>query len=180
MGIGANPVDAVVDQEADDLIDPRARGIIGGIVDSYGTQSPRLLGFLLKFDYDELRIVTCDAWKESCGGVPRNSFVVIKASERPGAAAVPAHRKVLILARIAETALTPVDADIQQTVFQIHKVQAQVDPFTDTELQWGALRADILGTYYDDDSGAIAFGNDVDRFLSPHLYEIYAPTEDHL
>ena len=77
-----------------------------------------------------------------------------------------------------------VKQEIQQTIFQIHKVQAVVDPFTDIELQWGALKATILGTYYDfinsDEEYEVSFGNDVDSFYSPHFYEFYIPTDEDL
>ncbi|MFQ5596709.1 MAG: helicase HerA domain-containing protein [bacterium] len=64
--------------------------------------------------------------------------------------------------------------------FQIHKVQAAIDPLTNAELQWGALKADILGTYYDSPEQKIAFGNDIDSFVPPHFYEIYVPKRKHL
>ncbi len=42
----------------------------------------RLLGFLLSLSYEEVTIVTCDPWKRACGGVPRNSFVLVRLSPR--------------------------------------------------------------------------------------------------
>jgi hypothetical protein len=65
------------------------------------------------------------------------------------------------LGRVTESVPTPVETDIQSTIFQVHKVQAIVDPLTNKELQWGALKATILGTYYDA-NGEIGFGNDVE------------------
>jgi len=85
----------------------------------------------------------------------------------------------LILGRVTESVPTPVETDIQSTIFQVHKVQAIVDPLTNKELQWGALKATILGTYYDAD-GQIGFGNDVDTFLAAHTYEVYVPTDEQL
>ena len=157
------------------------RGRIGSMLDAYeSATSARLLGFLLDMTYDEMRLVTCDAWKRKCGGVPRNSFVIVKLNERAAGLPAGSARRFLILARINETATTPVAGDIQSTIFQIHKVQAKIDPLTDAELQWGALEAGILGTYYDLEDGGIGFGNDVDNFLSPHFYEVYVPTDEHL
>jgi hypothetical protein len=40
----------------------------------------RLLGFLLNLSYEDITIVTCDPWKRNCGGVPRNSFVLVRLS----------------------------------------------------------------------------------------------------
>jgi hypothetical protein len=183
MGTTSNPINAMLDREARTAArnEAGAGGIIGGMATAYvAATSERLLGFLLKMGYDELHLVTCDAWKLKCGGVPKNSFVIIKLNEdaaglRPGTV-----RQSLVLARVTESATTPVDTDIQSTIFEIHKVQAHIDPLTNVELQWGALKANILGTYYDTPEGAIAFGNDIDSFLAPHFYEVYVPTDDDL
>jgi hypothetical protein len=166
-------------------------GLIERVANSYNISSDRLLGFLLDMSYDELQIVTCDAWKQRCGGVPRNSFVIIKLS--PGVLSSYHHiRPRIVLARITNAIPTPLKQEIQQTIFQIHRLQALVDPITNEALQWAALKGSILGTYYDevvetnDDSGnraislKMAFGNDIDSFFSPHFYEVYVPTDEHL
>jgi hypothetical protein len=143
-----NPVEAAID--ADILKFPGVGlGTIGAMAAKYDLSSPRLLGFLLTLSYDEMRIVTCDPWKRKCGGVPRNSFVIVKVNPNAAGPNDAALATRLILARVTESVPTPVDTDIQSTIFQIHKVQAILDPLTIKELQWGALRATILGTYYD-------------------------------
>ena len=154
-------------------------GTIGKLAAGYDNSSQRLLGFLLSLSYEEMRIVTCDPWKRKCGGVPRNSFVIVKVNPNVAGAddAILATR--LILGRVTESVPTPVETDIQSTIFQVHKVQAIVDPLTNKELQWGALKATILGTYYDA-NGEIGFGNDVDTFLAAHTYEVYVPTDEQL
>ena len=135
------------------------------------------LGFLLGLSYDDATIVTCDGWKRSCGGVPKNSFVLIKLT--PTAAAGQPAGKALILARVQEALPTPLDSEQRQTIFNIHKVQAELDPYTNQELQWGALKAAVLGTYYDD-AGAIDFGSEIDSYVSPHFYEVYVPVAEDL
>jgi len=175
------PIESIIDDEVCSVAAAAPTGVVSGMLAAYGVQDrSSLLGFLLKMDYAELTIVTCDAWKRNCGGVPKNSFVIVRLNEK-AAAFTPANMcPFLILARIRETAMTPVATDIQSTIFQIHKVQAAIDPLTNAELQWGALKADILGTYYDIPEGKIAFGNDIDSFVSPHFYEIYVPKREHL
>jgi len=175
------PIEAIIDDEMSSDASASSAGVVSGMLAKYGTlDRSSLLGFLLKMDYDELTVVTCDAWKRNCGGVPKNSFVIVKLNEKAATFQTENARPFLILARIRETAMTPVAADIQSTIFQIHKVQATIDPLTNAELQWGALKADILGTYYDTAEGEIDFGNDIDSFVSPHFYEIYVPKHEHL
>ncbi len=175
-----NPVEAGLDRESTASAPETQTGVVKDMLATYEVaSSKRLLGFLLELSYDELRLVTCDAWKRKCGGVPRNSFIIVKLNESAAGVAPGSVRPCLLLARVSETATTPVAADIQSTIFQIHKVQAKIDPLTNAELQWGALKATILGTYFDE-VGRIAFGNDIDTFLSPHFYEVYVPTAEHL
>ncbi len=144
----------------------------------------RLLGFVLHLSYEEVKVVTCDPWKRQCGGVPRNSLVLIRLSPAMVSDAESASCDRLIMVRITESIPTPVDADVQQAIFQIHKAQAAVDPITNKEFQWSALKGKIVGTYYDKVLGGgkseIRFGLDVDTFFSPHYYEVYVPSSEHL
>jgi hypothetical protein len=146
----------------------------------------RLLGFLLNLSYEDVTIVTCDPWKRNCGGIPRNSFVLIKLSPDKVSQEERASCDRIIMARITESVPTPVASEIQQTIFQIHKSQAIIDPITNKEFQWSALKGKLVGTYYDKREGGgenqalIGFGLDVDTFFSAHCYEVYAPRSDHL
>jgi len=180
-----NPIDQelerIATQESEDRLGPVAE-----IARKYdAVSSKRLLGFLLSLDYDELSIVTCDPWKRACGGVPRNSFVVIKLSPASVDKEDRPFCDRIILARVTDSVPTPVERDIQGTVFQLHKVQAIPDPVTNKELQWSALKATVVGTYYDDAGDGIgepvaAFGNDVDTFFAPHAYTVFVPSEEDL
>jgi hypothetical protein len=177
----SNPIEKILDRETKAASGPAPSGKIAAIMAAYSVRdSNRLLGFLLDMGYDEMRLVTNDSWKRKCGGLPKNSFILVKLNEEAAGLPRGSTQPFIILARVTETATTPVASDIQSTIFQIHKVQAKIDPLTNAELQWGALKAAILGTYYDGESGVIVFGNDVDSFLSPHFYEIFVPTDDHL
>jgi hypothetical protein len=168
-----NPIESEINKDAKKKLST-ATGVVSAMALKYDLTSSRLLGFLLSLSYDEMRVVTCDAWKTKCGGVPRNSFAIVRANPKAAGVTNAGHAGRLILARITESVPTPVETEIQNTIFQVHKVQAMLDPLTNKELQWGALRATILGTYYDEE-GKIAFGNDVDTFLAPHSYEVYVP-----
>lgn len=145
--------------------------------------SDRLVGLVLKLDFAESNFATCDPWKRRCGGVPRGSFVLFKVDPSAVGAEALEYTSRLILARVKDSAPTPVEASVQQSLFQMHKLQASPDPITQKDFQWGALSASIVGTYFDeeiDSTFRIGFGNDVDTFLSPFSYAVYMPTEEHL
>jgi hypothetical protein len=161
-----------------------AGGPIAQIAEQYHPESDRLLGLLLEIDFEASLFVTCDPWKRKCGGVPRGSFVLFKMDPRAVDAEDRAFCARLILARVTNSAPTPVDSSVKQTLFQVHKLQAQLDPLTHKDLQWGALKASIVGTFFDqvlpNGQVQIAFGNDVDTFFSPFAYVAYMPTDEHL
>jgi hypothetical protein len=159
-------------------------GVIAQMADKYNTDSNRLLGLLLKLDFAESHIVTCDPWKHRCGGVPRGSFVIFRIDPK---AIDPQDREFcnrFIIARITDAVPTPVEKADQLTLFNVHKLQAQLDPITSKNLQWGALKASVIGTYYDykDKEGKthIEFGNDIDTFFAALAYIAYVPTDEDL
>jgi len=153
------------------------------MANNYNLESNRLLGLLLKLDFQESHFVTCDAWKRNCGGVPRGAFILFRIDPRAISPEDLEYCNRLILARVTDSAPTPVESNVQQTLFQVHKLQAQLDPLTHQDLQWGALKASLVGTFFDEEyEGAysIGFGNDVDSFFSPFAYVAYKPTDDDL
>lgn len=181
-----NPIE--VDMTTDSTSDGNAKNLVGGeitaIADKYNNESDRLLGFALSMGFESVQFTTCDPWKRNVGGISRNQFILIKLAERLVNQEDIAYSKRLILARVTGTAPTPVESELQGTVFQIHKMQPMVDPITKQELQWSSLKANIIGTYFDymDGNGniEIGFGNDVDTFFYPLAYEVYAPFDDDL
>lgn len=86
----------------------------------------------------------------------------------------------LILARVIEPAATPLAADVARTYFEMRKAHApDIDVFMRGELQWGAMRVSVLGTFFDHPDPSrdppVVFGGDVQNFLSPHLYSVHMP-----
>ena len=156
------------------------RGVVAEMASRYRVDSDRLLGFALTMGYEEIQFTTCDPWKRKNGGISRNQFVFIKLGENLVNPEDRIYCQRIILARITDSVPTPVEKEIQNTIFQIHKMQPIVDPITQQELQWSALKARILGTFYDNSDGNIAFGNDVDTFFYPLAYEVYCPVDEDL
>lgn len=170
-----NPINAELGRQVQGAALP-AGGPIAQIARRYTLESERLLGLLLRLDFAESHLVTCDAWKRNCGGVPRGSFLLFRIDPSAVSAADQHYCDRLILARITDAVPTPVETNVQQTLFQAHKLQAQLDPLTHQDLAWGALKASLVGTYFDAED-EIAFGNDVDTFFSPFTYAAYSPSD---
>ena len=171
----ANQIDTELEKQIAEEEIQVSRGPISEMAKKYVLSADNLLGFVLKVDFNETHFITCDAWKRKCGGVSRGSFILFRIDQRSVDPEDAVFTERLILARIQDSAPTPVEFNIQQTLFQVHKLQAQPDPITAKEFQWGALKASIVGTFFDE-NGRISFGNDVDTFFSPFAYVAYMPT----
>jgi len=140
-----------------------------------------LLGYVMSLGYEDGTLITNDFYKLRCGGVAKNSFLLIlpHTIAEEGFSSPPPH---LILARVLEPASIPLAADVSRTYFELHKAHMpEIDVFTKSELQWSAVKIAVLGTFYDHPKTAeITFGGDIESFYSPHLYAVYTPRAEML
>lgn len=135
----------------------------------------RFVGYVLDISFEEVKIITCDPYKQAVGGVPRGSFLIMAPDSLDG---LPPHFTLL---RVTGTAPTPLSQDVQQTYFELHKKSMpELDVWTAGELQWGALSTKVLGMFYPDqvNNEKLAFAGDVNNVVSGHRYKVYAPDDD--
>jgi hypothetical protein len=130
---------------------------------------------VLDIGYDTITIITSDPYKMNVGGIPRNSLLVMVPSDLDS---LPLH---FILLRVLESAPTPLASEVQQTYFELQKKSMpELDVFTQSELQWGALKTSILGMFYPHPEvvDTIEFSGDLNNFVSAHKYRVYAPNDE--
>jgi hypothetical protein len=135
----------------------------------------RFVGYVLDIGYDSVKIITSDPFKRAVGGIPRGSFLIMVPDSLEG---IPPHFTLL---RVQDVAPTPLTIQVQQTYFELHKKSMpELDVWTQSELQWGALNTAVLGMFYPspEDSTKLSFSGDVNTVVSGHRYCIYAPTEE--
>ena len=100
----------------------------------------RFVGYVLELGFDTAKIITSDTYKIIVGGIPRGSFLIM-ASDDFGK--MPPHFSLL---RVKGVSPTPLSSQVQQTYFELHKKSMpELDVWTQSELQWGALECDVLG-----------------------------------
>lgn len=135
----------------------------------------RFVGYVLDICYDTITMITSDPFKVNVGGVPRNSLLIM----------VPSKVDYLIphftLLRVLDVAPTPLSKEVQQTYFELHKKSMpELDIFTQSELQWGALKTAVLGMFYPHPEwdNAVEFSGDLNNFVSAHRYKVYAPDDE--
>jgi DNA helicase HerA-like ATPase len=142
------------------------------IRESEDFQSWRFVGYPLELNYTNATIITSDPYKIAVGGIPRNSFLIMVPANFED---FPPH---FILLCVLESAPTPLSREVQQTYFELQKrSMPELDLFTQSELQWGALKTSVIGMYYPnpEEIEKIEFSGDLNNFLSAHKYELFSP-----
>lgn len=138
----------------------------------------RFVGYVLEIGYGEITIITSDPFKVAVGGIPRNSLLIMcPSSFESNGVSVPPHFTLL---RVLDTAPTPLSTEVQQTYFELQKKSMpELDIFTQSELQWGALKTSVLGMFYPhpEKHDTIEFSGDLNNYVSAHKYKIYAPDD---
>jgi hypothetical protein len=134
----------------------------------------RFVGYVLELGYENAKIITSDPYKLAVGGIPRGSFLIMTPNISGNA---PPHFTLL---RVTGVSPTPLSNQVQQTYFELHKkAMPELDIWTQSELQWGALDCSVLGMFYADpnDMRKLAFSGDVNNVVSAHRYRVFAPDE---
>lgn len=138
------------------------------------TEKMRFVGYVLELGYDNAKIITSDPYKLAVGGIPRGSFLIMTPNN-PGD--LPPHFTLL---RVTGVSPTPLSNQVQQTYFELHKKSMpELDVWTQSELQWGALDCEVLGMFYadPDNMDKLAFAGDVNNVVSAHRYKVYSPDQ---
>jgi hypothetical protein len=131
----------------------------------------QFVGYVLDIGFDTVAIITSDPFKIAVGGVPRNSMLIMVPASYDS---LPPHFTLL---RVLEAAPTPLSKEVQQTYFELQKKSMpELDIFTQSELQWGALKTGVLGMFYPhpEKINQVEFSGDLNNFVSAHKYRVYA------
>lgn len=163
--IQGNPIEALRTFLDNETLMERARQIT----------KMRFVGYVLELGYDQAKIITSDPYKLAVGGIPRGSFLIMTPIY---AGNTPLHFTLL---RVTGVSPTPLSNQVQQTYFELHKKSMpELDVWTQSELQWGALNCDVLGMFYADPKNMqrLEFSGDVNNVVSAHRYKVFAPNEE--
>lgn len=148
-----------------------------------------LVGGIYTMGFEECLVLTNDIWKRTAGGIPQHCFLLASAM-RPDQ--VPdAEDDEVILLRVTgpaslpdESELVAVRAEAMREIVTTSgtevagKPTAVVDVLTRNEIQFSALKAKVLGTFYETEVNGkplIAFGSDIETYYSASRYRVYKP-----
>src|SRR6185503_13442148 len=122
------------------------------------------VGYVYGMRFDEVLVLTNDAFKHRVNGIPHNSFLVAAGFNPTHFGDAHPIDQEIVLLRVLEPVSLPQDTDFVRTRIEHHQRRTPeekypggandgLDPITAVELQAGALRCSVLGTFYID-SGA--------------------------
>ena len=124
------------------------------------------------FDFNRMKILSNDHWKEMVGGVPAGAFLAAlfdNDKDRP---------EVVLLRVLGPTAL-PTDSDVVAAMVDHYKESqgtdahaGTLDSYTRYEFQFSGLECRVLGSFYRDAKGKTRFAADVDNFYGPNNYSV--------
>ena len=128
------------------------------------------------FDFNKMKILSNDHWKEKVGGVPAGAFLAaIFDNDKM-------NPEVVLLRVLGPTAL-PTDSDVVAAMVDHYKESEAIetdtgalDSYTRYEFQFSGLECRVLGSFYRDREGKTRFGADVDNFYGPNNYSVYKPS----
>lgn len=153
-----------------------------------------LVGGIYTMAFDECLVLTNDLWKQRVGGLSQHAFLLATAMISGDAPDIE-DQEILLLRVIgpaplpAEQELVQVRAEAMREMVTTHGRQGAVsspailDVLTRNEIQFSALRAKVLGTFYEvdvNDQPLLAFGSDLETFYSSSRYKVYKPHGDSL
>ncbi|MGW5248296.1 ATP-binding protein [Streptomyces sp. NPDC004129] len=126
-------------------------------------------------DFDRLRLMSNDKWKQGVGGVPAGAFLLALYN---GEADV----NEALLLRVLRPTKLPTDDDMVMAMVDYYKEAprdgsgASLDSYTRSEFQFSGLECRVIGTFYRDEARVTRFAGDLDNFYAPHNYRVVKPS----
>ncbi len=138
-------------------------------------QTGIFVGHPFYLDYTFANILVADAWKLKAKGIPQGSFLL-------GYYENEEHVEEALLLRVLGPTKLPTDNDVISSMVEYYKdnlkttgKSSQLDTFTRYEFSFSGIQCRVLGTFYHDKGGNLAFGADVENFYSAHNYTVIKP-----
>ncbi|ECI3715951.1 ATPase [Salmonella enterica subsp. enterica] len=156
------------------------------LVSLLGNHEESFVGYVYGMKFDEVFVLTNDAFKHKVNGIPHNSFLVAAAFNPEKFTSSQLIDQEVILLRVLEPVNLPQDNDYLRTRIEHHQRRTAqekypgdandgFDPITAVELQAGGLKCSVLGTFYIDENENLRLGSDIENFMTLSRLRAYKP-----
>ena len=144
------------------------------------------VGFVVDMNYKSVVVLTNDKWKQQCGGIPQNAFLVAAAFDPENFSKAEASDQMVVLLRARSEAKLPQDGDTLKAIIEHYQRKTEIqapdhldgiEKITHARLQFKGLECRILGTFYTDNTGQMFMGSDIENFYSVARLRVYKPTK---
>jgi DNA helicase HerA-like ATPase len=141
----------------------------------HGRAAETFIGRPFYFDYETVKVLVNDKWKNKVGGIPAGAFLLCSYDGEENV-------EEMILVRVVGPTTLPTDSDVIASMVDYYKEgpapgpggEKKLDSFTRYEFMFSGLKCRVLGTYYRQNDKP-RFGADVENFYSAHNYSVYKP-----
>jgi DNA helicase HerA-like ATPase len=134
-----------------------------------------LVGRPFYLDFNTLRVLSNDKWKNQVGGVPAGAFLLCLYTAESSI-------EEALLVRVLRPTKLPSDDDVVASMVEYYKEalptvgDKALDSYTRAEFQFSGLECRVIGSFYRAPKGAVRFAGDLDNFYAPHNYTAYKPS----
>lgn len=160
------------------------------LVKLLGNYKTSHVGYVYSMNFTEACVLTNDAWKERVLGIPHNSFLVAAAFDPDKMTKAHKLDQEVVLLRVIGPSYLPSDNDLLKTRVEHNQRRTEeeiftqdihdgLDPITHAELQYGALKCRILGTFYLSNS-ELKLGSDLENYTSSTRLRVFKPRDQAL
>lgn len=137
--------------------------------------SEDFLGKPFYLDYDTARILVSDRQRHDVDGLQRGSFLLAFYDNNQS-------KKEAILLRTIRPVGLPQEKDTFSSIIEYYKdnfedesIDKKMDPLTRYDFSFSGVECNVLGTFYEDDNGKVAFGSDIENYYTATNYTVYKP-----
>ena len=126
-------------------------------------------------DFDRMRLLSNDSWKNRVGGVPAGAFLLALYTGEPDV-------DEAVLVRVLTPTKLPTDDDVVSAMVDYYKeaplegTGAPLDSFTRSEFQFSGLECRVIGSFYRTSASKVLFAGDLDNFYAANNYKVIKPT----
>lgn len=151
-------------------------------------EGSEFVGGIIDMDFQSCIVETNDRIKSECGGLAKHTFLIARMENEvaEGGQTLDDIRNHAVLLRVTGTATHPEQEQLYHSRHQdmeeriVGEVRGpesahDLDPVTKSQLQKTAVKAEVLGTFYQNDDDSISFGSDLHTAFPSGAYMVYKP-----